>query len=198
MFDRYKVYGRRHDTVFPFAESLPVPARSDKQLQEIDRNVVMNEQTEARKTEHAALDTSFARYGELNPVVFPAAGVSVNILTFTVPPGRVLTIKKVYFVLNEPFLYVNDQIGWRLAVNGGQVPFHNRAAAVNSGQLTLPYAGINGDPELSPVYIQSNANVSIELVELLTFGIPTVAITDYIAAACYVFGELRKPIGGRN
>jgi len=198
MRSRYQVFNRDQGNVFPFVPAEPVPVLSETVVQNIDRESIYAKQQEARAVEHTTLDTSFVRYGALNPVVFPTAGISAPILTFRVPHGRKLTIRKVYIVYNEPFLYANNQIGWRISVDNGQIPFHNRDSVANSGQLTAPYTGISGDPELSPIFVQSNSLITIELVELISFGMPPVPIGDYIGVACYLFGELRKPIGGKN
>jgi hypothetical protein len=194
VFNRYGVFNKRRDTVFPFAPAIPIPAKTDVDLQKIDRNVVFQEQTEARKLEFAAIDTSFVRYNQISGILFPAPFGFVNVLSFTVPPGRVLSVNRVQYWLSEPLCYVNGQFEWQLSVDSSQIPFQNGIG--NSG-FTVPLNAIDGKTEISPVVVQSNATVTVQIWERLTDFVPGDTLEDYLAVACYIYGELKKPIGGK-
>jgi len=154
------------------------------------------QQAKARSAEFVGNDSSFVRYGQLVPVRFPAIGVPVSILTFQVPPGRILAVNSVQWWLSEPFAYINNQFGWRLTLNGGQMPHHDSVNTQDTTYFPLPLPGADSRTPMFPVYIPEGATVDVEFNEVQQIPVGPTAFESYLAATCWLFGELMKPGGG--
>ena len=195
--DRYKQHGRRSDTLFPFGPSIPPPRPSPDAAERIDQVVLDRQKADARALQFAGEDTTFAQFGVLNPVRFDPDLTTASVLQFTVPAGRVLAIDRVQFSLSEPMCYASGQFTWRVTVNGGQIPFHGSQGLTSARPdvLAIPYGGIEPDSWLSPLYVQANAVVAVDLVEI---DLPIVGspFEEFLVAWCWVYGILKKTTGG--
>lgn len=182
---------------FPVGESVPPPRIPVGVARQASEGVRAEQQAEARKAEYIGNDSSFVRYGQLVPVVFPAIGVPAVVLEFIVPPGRVLAVSSVQWWLSEPFCYINDQFGWRLSIDAGQLPFHSSFNREDTHTFPLPIPGASGEASIFPVYVQENATVRVEFNEIQIIPVGPTAFESYLAATCWLFGKLLKP-GGKS
>ncbi len=193
---RYGRFNRRSDSLFPFGKSVPVPVPSVSEAQRIDKVVLDSKKADGRSAQFAGEDTTLARFAVLNPVRFDPDLTSVPVLQFTVPPGRVLVVERVQIGLSEPMLYTNGQFGWKLTVNRGQLPYHD-SQGLTSGRtdvLGIPFGGIEPDSWISPLYVQTNSTVAVELVEIV---LPAAGshFAEYLVAWCWLYGTLKKTTG---
>jgi hypothetical protein len=173
-------------------QSLRVPSSVSRST---DQQTRADQQARARAAEFAGNDSSFVQFGQLVPVVFPGIGIPVAILSFVVPAGRVLIIKSVRFWLSEPFAYINDQFGWRLTVNNGQMPFHSSFNTLDVHTFKPPMPGADSETPMFPINVQQNATVNVEFDEIRTIPVGPTPFESYLAASCWLFGELLKPGG---
>ena len=193
---RYGRFNRRSDSLFPFGKSVPVPVPTVDEAQRIDKVVLDSKKADGRSAQFAGEDTTFARFAVLNPVRFDPGLTTAAVLQFTVPPGRVLVVERVQIGLSEPMLYTNGQFGWRLTVNRGQLPFHD-SQGLTSGRtdvLGIPFGGIEPDSWISPLYVQANATVAVDLSEIQMPDPPN-SFNEYLVAWCWLYGTLKKTTG---
>lgn len=172
--------------------TVPVPDRSAvKHVAEAER---IRSGVRADLTEFAGNDTSFVLYGQPELLRFPAIGVPLVVATFTVPPGRTLEINRLDWWCSEPFLYGNQQFGWRPTINGSQVPFWiAQTPAGRTDYMFLPLAPSTGnEPRFSPIFLYADSVLTIEVVEL---AVGATAFNANVWVSAYLYGTLRKPGG---
>jgi hypothetical protein len=179
---------------FPFGKASVVPTSDRSTVAHVAKAEKIKAGVKADLTEFAGNDSSFVLYGQPALLRFPAIGVPLVVATFTVPPGRTLEIDRIDWWCSEPFLYGNQQFGWRPAINGNQIPFwSSQTPAGRPDYMQLPLAPSTGnEPRFSPVYLYAESVLTIEIVEL------TVAVDAFnsnVWVATYVYGTLRKPGG---
>ncbi len=194
---RYRQFSQAQEIVFPFGPAIAPPAQSAEQKQAVDLQVEVNKQARARSVEFAGRDTSFAQYGVLPIVRFNVARGFVDIVNFTVPPSRVLIVSGVDLYLSEPACLSDNQMGWRLVSDQGQVVNHLNEGTVASPRTDIfpsPYSGIQPRQWFAPVYFQAGETMSVQLVELRLVNATT--FDEFISASAWVWGELRKTAGG--
>ena len=195
MIRRYQRFNNQHELTIGQGPSIPPPVLAQTVVQDIDQEEVIRKHAKARLAVHEGIDTSFVLWeGGRTPLRFPAgANPSVAILSYTVPPGRVLVIDQVDYWLSEPFCYGSGQFVWQLNISRAQLPFHKGSVAVNGrDSLWVPLDNISGDSKIHPVYVQSS-----ELVEVVIFETSLVsAFNEYLTAQAGISGKLVKPTGG--
>lgn len=199
--DRYTRYSLSRENVFPFGPDVVVPISDRLESDRAAKAIKIAESVKTDLTEFAGNDSSLIQYGVLNPITFPGLGIPRSVITFTVPPGRVLVVDRVEWWCSEPYLYGNGQFGWRMAVDGNQIPFwasqftdaYGIPANRRNDYFQIPLApGLGSEPRFSPIYLQSNQELVVELIEALPGG------TSFVGtawASAYVYGTLRKPKG---
>jgi len=180
--------------VFAFGPPVVVPVPDKSAVAHVAEAQKIREGVKADLSEFAGNDSSFVLYGQPALLRFPAIGVPLVVATFTVPPGRTLELDRIDWWCSEPFLYGNQQFGWRPAVNGNQIPFwSSQTPTGRADYMQLPLAPSSGnEPRFSPVYLYAESVLTIEIVELL------VTLTDFdcnVWVAAYLYGTLRKPGG---
>lgn len=172
--------------------TVPVPDRSAvKHVAEAER---IRSGVRDDLTEFAGNDTSFLLYGQPELLRFPAIGIPLVVATFTVPPGRTLEVNRIDWWCSEPFLYGNQQFGWRPAIDGAQVPFWiAQTPAARTDYMFLPLAPSTGnEPRFSPIFLYANSTLTVEILELTPTGVP---FNSNVWVSTYVYGLLRKPRG---
>lgn len=191
----YNPFSTSRAPQFPMPVAEPAPAVMPAQAQAIDNRVLESERANARMFQHAGTDTAFVQFGALSPVRFPAFGSPVAIVTFQVPEGRVLVVERVEFALSEPIAYSFNQFGWRPVVNGASIPFYNQTGVIGPpATFAYPLWSVGDSYRLKPFAVQSQETLEIQLIEDQVAGFTTFA--EYMAAVCWVYGELKKPVGG--
>ncbi len=195
MGDRYSKFALEREPIFPFGPDVVVPVSDRSAVSHVAEAAKVKANVNANLTEFAGNDSSFVLYGQPALLRFPAIGVPLVVATFTVPPGRTLQIDRIDWWISEPFLYGNQQFGWRPAINGAQLPFwSSQTPAARADYMMLPLApSVGNEPRFSPVFLYAESVLTIEIVELL------VGATDFNAnvwVAAYLYGTLRKPVGG--
>lgn len=196
MIRRYQKFTLRQDIIPAWGPSIPPPTVPAEVTQQIDRDEATRKQARARLAEHEGLDTSFVFYDAAFPLVFTGAPTAVApVLTFTVPAGRVLIITVVEYYLSEPMCYGSQQFAWRMSIGGAQIPFHRGHLGLTlDTNFTIPLNGLGGDYQISPVYVQANETVALEVIEL-RFTFPT-GFNEWLAGQGIIKGRLVKPTGG--
>jgi hypothetical protein len=194
--ERYNRFSRSRQVMWPFRLSVAESGIAPKLTAEVTRRERAKDSYRDRKAEHAGTDTSFVWTGVFL-LRFLATGVANSVLSFTVPGSRVLQLQHVDFFFTEPYLYGSQQFGWRIAVDGQQVPwFGNEGFARNDyrhGPL-IP-AGTGGEARIEPLYIQGGSTVSVDVVEL-TWSAPPTDFNANTWAGATMFGILHKPVRG--
>jgi len=190
--DRYSKFTLEREPIFPFGPDVVVPVSDQSAVSHVEESTRIEANVKAGLTEFAGNDSSFVLYGQPALLRFPAIGVPLVVATFTVPPGRTLQIDRIDWWCSEPFLYSNQQFGWRPAINGAQLPFwSSQTPAARADYMMLPLApSVGNEPRFSPVFLYAESVLTIEIVEML------VGATDFNAnvwVAAYVYGTLRKP-----
>jgi hypothetical protein len=198
---RTSPFSQSRRPVFPFGRPVVVPVPDKSAVAHVAESAKITEGVKADLAEFAGNDSSLIQYGVLNPIAFPGLGIPQNVITFVVPPGRVLVVDRVEWWCSEPYLYGNGQFGWRLAVDGNQIPFWasqfvDRFAPpvvrrTDYFQIALA-PGLGSEPRFSPLYLQSNQELVVELIEL---DPGATSFTGQAWASAYVYGTLRKPKG---
>jgi len=187
--------------MFPHGPPVVVPVPDKSAVAHVAETEKIKQGVKANLAEFAGNDSSLIQYGVLNPITFPGLGIAQTVITFVVPPGRVLVVDRVEWWCSEPYLYGNGQFGWRLAVEGKQIPFwasqfvdlYGAPANRRNDYFQIPLApGLGSEPRFSPVYLQSNEELVVELIEALPGA---TSFTGQAWASAYVYGTLRKPKG---
>ena len=192
---RYNRFSQGRIPIFPFGPDVVVPVPGHSAVSRVAEATKIEESIKDGMTEFAGNDSSFVLYAQPALLRFSAIGVPLVIATFTVPPGRTLQIDRIDWWCSEPFLYGNQQFGWRPAINGAQLPFwSSQTPAARADYMMLPLApSVGNEPRFSPVFLYAESVLTVEIVELV------VGATDFNAnvwVAAYVYGTLRKPVGG--
>lgn len=195
---RNKIFSKRRGHVFPMGPSAPSPGLDGKVVDRVTEEERVKHSLNALRVEDAGRDQSFVR-SEQTLLRFPAQFAPMELCTFLVPSGRVLVVTNLQFFLSEPFLYVNQQIGWRLAINSEQINNHSSVNMANDHFLYAPLPMTPGDDSsIDPVVVPQNARVSVEVIQNpwpppIT---PPVTFLDSVWATATIRGRLRKPAGG--
>lgn len=195
MIRRYQKFAARQDIVPDWGPSIAPPTVPARVTQLIDQDEITRKQARARLAEHEGLDTSFVFHRKLIPLRFGGAGgVIAPILNFRVPAGRVLVINRVEYWLSEPMCYGSGQFVWQMSISSAQIPFHQGSRSVlGATSLSIPLDGLGGDSIISPVYVQANELVTIDVIEttatLLFFN-------EWLTGQATLWGRLMKPTGG--
>ncbi len=182
------------EQVFPMPLAAVVPVSDVAKVETVVEKARIEQNVKADLTEFAGNDSSFVLYGQPALLRFPAIGEPLVVATFTVPAGRTLEVDRIDWWCSEPFLYGNQQVGWRPTIDGAQLPFWSSQTPSNRPDyMLLPLAPtVGNEPRFSPVYLYSDSTLTIEVAELLVG--PT-AFNSNVWVAAYVYGTLRKPGG---
>ena len=192
---RYNRFSLEREPIFPFGPDVVVPVPDQSAVSHVAEATKVEANVKADRTEFAGNDSSFVLYAQPALLRFPAIGVPLVVATFTVPPGRTLQIDRIDWWCSEPFLYGNSQFGWRPAINGAQIPFWlSQTPAGRGDYMMLPLApSVGNEPRFSPVFLYAESVLTIEIVEL---RIALNAFSANVWVAAYLYGTLRKPVGG--
>lgn len=192
---RYNQFSRERDAIFPFGPDVVIPIPDQSAVGHVATAAKIEANVKAGMTEFAGNDSSFLLYAQPALLRFPAIGQPLIVATFTVPPGRTLQLDRIDWWCSEPFLYGNQQFGWRPAINGSQLPFwSSQTPTARADYMTLPLAPSTGnEPRFSPVFAYAESVLTIEVVEL---AVGATAFNANVWVACYLYGTLRKPVGG--
>lgn len=180
--------------MFEMASEATVPVPDKSAVRHVAEAERIRSGVRTDLTEFAGNDTSFLLYGQPALLRFPAIGTPLVVATFTVPPGRTLELNRIDWWCSEPYLYGNQQFGWRPAVDGNQIPFWiAQTPAGRTDYLFLPLAPSSGnEPRFSPIFLYAGSTLTVEVVET------TVALTAFnsnVWVSTYLYGTLRKPGG---
>lgn len=145
-----------------------------------------------RRLEHYGTNSSFVRTGILL-LRFPAPGIAASVTTYTVPGSVVLELQHIDFFYSEPYLFGSQQFGWRIAVDGNQLPLFASTGFARNDYSHGPLipTGTGGAAEMPPVYVQSGQTVSIDVVELEVVA-PPAAFNANVWAGATMFGFQHK------
>ncbi len=191
---RTSPFSQSRRPVFPFGRPVVVPVPDKSAVAHVAESAKITEGVKADLTEFAGNDSSFVLYGQPALLRFPAIGVPLVVATFTVPPGRVLELDRIDWWCSEPFLYGNQQFGWRPAINGNQIPFWSSQTPIaRADYMQLPLApSMGNEPRFSPIYLYAESVLTVEIVELI---VGVAAFNANVWVATYLYGTLRKPGG---
>jgi len=96
----------------------------------------------------------------VDSVLNPTGLVIIVLVSFTVPRGQVAYFDQVGVYYSEPIVCSSLAVGWRISVDGGQVPNirHDteRWRFSNYGDIADPMS-------VKPIWVQSGQTISVEL-----------------------------------
>ena len=195
--DRNNPFSQSREPVFPMGPDVVVPVPPQSEVSNVAENTKIEANVKADLTEFAGNDSSFVLYAQPALLRFPAIGSPLIVATFTVPPGRVLQLDRVDWWCSEPFLYGNQQFGWRPAINDAQLPFWiSQTPIARPDYMLLPLApSVGNEPRFSPVFAYAESVLTIEVAELI---VGATAFNANVWVAAYLYGTLRKPVGGSS
>lgn len=163
------VPGRRHHPVIsmpPESDLTQAPAPSTvSDLDEAQRRLSAEANALGLALVHRGIDEVVDRF---DIVINPTA--TQNLVTFTTPNNLVCKITELAVYCSEPGVAMGLGVGWRLTVNGGEVPY------VGSNWAVYPYFpfafGDLGNPvEIEPVWVQAGQTIAIELIVAAGFDV---------------------------
>lgn len=192
--ERTSPYSQSRRQVFAFGGPVVVSVPDKSAVAHVAEAEKIRSGVKADLTEFAGTDSSFVLYGQPALLRFPAIGVPLVVATFTVPPGRTLELDRIDWWCSEPFLYGNQQFGWRPAINGNQIPFwSSQTPAARADYMQLPLSPtVGNEPRFSPVFLYAESVLTVEVVELF---LGATAFNANVWVAAYLYGTLRKPGG---
>lgn len=95
--------------------------------------------------------------------------VNANLVAFTVPEGTVARFNRLAVVYSEPLVANAVAVGWRVTINGNQVP---RITFDFDGFGPFSYTSfgsVTAPVDIEPLFVQSGATVAIEIIPV-AFG----------------------------
>lgn len=195
MLTRYQLFSKRRDHVFAFGDSVEPPKVSTELVDRVSAEETARAKLAALRTEGAGRDTSFYQYHR-GLLRFPAIGQPFNMISYTVPAGRVLEVESIEFVLSEPWLYGSYQFGWRLAINAEQINNQGTRDGIQDDYLFTPIPlGPGQNANLFPVFVTPTGVMQVQVREINPAG--GVSFDQMVWVSVAVKGRLRKPAGGR-
>lgn len=120
-----------------------------------------------------------------NAITAPAAGALTTLVSFTVPQGMVGKFDRFGIVYSEPIVAANNAVGWRISINGGEVPYV-RTNFPLFGYYQMCLGDMLTPWEIEPLWVQAAETIAIELWAVAGF-------VDYLVVLGRIGGRLYKP-----
>lgn len=174
------------------AEPQPTPTQSAVERAGLHGKIRTEIQAADRYREGIGFDESVLIDGEaVNPFQNPAiVALFIPALSFTVPPGRVLSIQSLGAEFSDPFIATLGTYFISIFVDGQRVPFWGPfTAGANVQGLGAPFGSTVEPQPVSPVVVNSNS--------LLQIGVErtSAALVDDLTVEVRLLGRLSKPVG---
>lgn len=115
----------------------------------------------------------------------PAQNVITNLVTYTVPNGKIALFDSIAIWLSDPLAAKSEIIGWRITDSEMQPP---EVGSINTAYRYDSNGALHEPFDISPLYVQANQIIAIELFTTL----PPITIT----IAGRLSGQLYKRTGG--
>jgi len=114
--------------------------------------------------------------------------VTQNLVSFTVPQGLVCKIDRAAIVCSEPVVAMALGVGWRLTLNGGEMPNIITGWGLY-GYMPVTFGDLAAPMCIEPLWVQSGQTIAIEIVTAMAFA-------DNVVLAGRLAGRLYKPASG--
>lgn len=170
----------------------PTPTASAQVRGALHNKIRSELQAADRYREGIGFDESVLIDGEAqNPFQNPAiVALFVAALSFTIPPGRVLTIEKLGADFSDPFIATLGTYFVSIFIDGQRVPFWGPfSAGANVQGLVTAYGSPNEPWPVSPVVVNSNSVLEIGVERTSS------ALVEDLTLTVRLVGRLSKPVG---
>ncbi len=111
--------------------------------------------------------------------------VTQNLVTYTTPDSLVCKISRVAVLCSEPAVAMGLGIGWRLTLNGNELPYVNSAWALFR-YFPVVFGDLGNPMRVEPIWVQANETIAVELIVAAGFDVK-------VLIAGRLGGQLYKP-----